>query len=164
MYCICMYFLQTQQQWCIEQRLGQDCPATLASPHRVKGEMKVEMSSFHPLCLGLSLRPLAFALACCPWAVMHGLPLFLQTVEMREMGRDGYSDTEHYLPMEGHGRAASMPRLPADNQVSTSSCHSFMFPPFLFFYPLFTSVLPFLTLQPTFHCCLCIKQICPLTR
>ncbi|XP_058627782.1 LOW QUALITY PROTEIN: voltage-dependent P/Q-type calcium channel subunit alpha-1A [Onychostoma macrolepis] len=39
-----------------------------------------------------------------------------QTVEMREMGRDGYSDTEHYLPMEGHGRAASMPRLPADNQ------------------------------------------------
>ncbi|KTF94358.1 hypothetical protein cypCar_00018376 [Cyprinus carpio] len=47
---------------------------------------------------------------------MHGLPLFLQTVEMREMGRDGYSDTEHYLPMEGHGRAVSMPRLPADNQ------------------------------------------------
>ncbi|XP_051570511.1 voltage-dependent P/Q-type calcium channel subunit alpha-1A [Myxocyprinus asiaticus] len=39
-----------------------------------------------------------------------------QTVEMREMGRDGYSDTEHYLPMEGHGRAASMPRLPAENQ------------------------------------------------
>ncbi|XP_016387241.1 LOW QUALITY PROTEIN: voltage-dependent P/Q-type calcium channel subunit alpha-1A-like [Sinocyclocheilus rhinocerous] len=39
-----------------------------------------------------------------------------QTVEMREMGRDRYSDTEHYLPMEGHGRAASMPRLPADNQ------------------------------------------------
>ncbi|XP_059413023.1 voltage-dependent P/Q-type calcium channel subunit alpha-1A isoform X5 [Carassius carassius] len=39
-----------------------------------------------------------------------------QTVEMREMVRDGYSDTEHYLPMEGHGRAASMPRLPADNQ------------------------------------------------
>ncbi|XP_042579289.1 voltage-dependent P/Q-type calcium channel subunit alpha-1A-like isoform X17 [Cyprinus carpio] len=39
-----------------------------------------------------------------------------QTVEMREMGRDGYSDTEHYLPMEGHGRAVSMPRLPADNQ------------------------------------------------
>ncbi|KAI4877779.1 hypothetical protein NFI96_032999 [Prochilodus magdalenae] len=40
-----------------------------------------------------------------------------QTVEMREMGRDGFSDTEHFLPMEGHGRAASMPRLPADNQV-----------------------------------------------
>ncbi|XP_037400628.1 voltage-dependent P/Q-type calcium channel subunit alpha-1A isoform X5 [Pygocentrus nattereri] len=39
-----------------------------------------------------------------------------QTVEMREMGRDGFSDTEHFLPMEGHGRAASMPRLPADNQ------------------------------------------------
>ncbi|XP_026064284.1 voltage-dependent P/Q-type calcium channel subunit alpha-1A-like isoform X17 [Carassius auratus] len=39
-----------------------------------------------------------------------------QTVEMREMVRDGYSDTEHYLPMEVHGRAASMPRLPADNQ------------------------------------------------
>ncbi|XP_061080388.1 voltage-dependent P/Q-type calcium channel subunit alpha-1A-like isoform X3 [Conger conger] len=39
-----------------------------------------------------------------------------QTVEMREMGQDGYVDTDHYLPMEGHGRAASMPRLPADNQ------------------------------------------------
>ncbi|XP_053095073.1 voltage-dependent P/Q-type calcium channel subunit alpha-1A isoform X5 [Pangasianodon hypophthalmus] len=40
----------------------------------------------------------------------------LQTVEMREMGRDGFSDTEPFLPMEGHSRAASMPRLPADNQ------------------------------------------------
>ncbi|PNJ13351.1 LOW QUALITY PROTEIN: CACNA1A isoform 11 [Pongo abelii] len=39
-----------------------------------------------------------------------------QSVEMREMGRDGYSDSEHYLPMEGQGRAASMPRLPAENQ------------------------------------------------
>nr|XP_061830048.1 voltage-dependent P/Q-type calcium channel subunit alpha-1A-like isoform X14 [Nerophis lumbriciformis] len=39
-----------------------------------------------------------------------------QTVEMREMGQDGYSDTEHFPPMEGHGRAASMPRLPGDNQ------------------------------------------------
>ncbi|KAM6957182.1 LOW QUALITY PROTEIN: voltage-dependent P/Q-type calcium channel subunit alpha-1A [Aplochiton taeniatus] len=39
-----------------------------------------------------------------------------QTVEMIEMGRDGYSDTEHYQPMEGHGRAASMPRLPGNNQ------------------------------------------------
>lgn len=36
---------------------------------------------------------------------------------MREMGRDGYSDSEHYLPMEGQARAASMPRLPAENQV-----------------------------------------------
>ncbi|KAL7861238.1 hypothetical protein AOLI_G00175870 [Acnodon oligacanthus] len=44
-----------------------------------------------------------------------------QTVEMREMGRDGFSDTEHFLPMEGHGRAASMPRLPADNQTITDS-------------------------------------------
>lgn len=33
------------------------------------------------------------------------------------MPRDG-SDGE-YLPVEGHGRAASMPRLPADNQVGT---------------------------------------------
>ncbi|KAK0147765.1 Voltage-dependent P/Q-type calcium channel subunit alpha-1A [Merluccius polli] len=40
-----------------------------------------------------------------------------QTVEMREIGRDGYSDTEHFPPMEGHGRAASMPRLPGDNQT-----------------------------------------------
>nr|XP_036878460.1 voltage-dependent P/Q-type calcium channel subunit alpha-1A isoform X3 [Manis javanica] len=39
-----------------------------------------------------------------------------QSVEMREMGRDGYSDSEHYLPMEGQARAASMPRLPAENQ------------------------------------------------
>uniref|UniRef100_A0A673GNT9 Voltage-dependent P/Q-type calcium channel subunit alpha-1A n=1 Tax=Sinocyclocheilus rhinocerous TaxID=307959 RepID=A0A673GNT9_9TELE len=46
-----------------------------------------------------------------------------QTVEMREMGRDRYSDTEHYLPMEGHGRAASMPRLPADNQPRRKGRH-----------------------------------------
>ncbi|XP_059948219.1 voltage-dependent P/Q-type calcium channel subunit alpha-1A isoform X3 [Mesoplodon densirostris] len=39
-----------------------------------------------------------------------------QSVEMREMGRDGYSDSEHYLPMEGQARATSMPRLPAENQ------------------------------------------------
>ncbi|KAJ0001017.1 hypothetical protein NQD34_006037 [Periophthalmus magnuspinnatus] len=39
-----------------------------------------------------------------------------QTVEMREMGHEAYSDTEHFAPMEGHGRAASMPRLPGDNQ------------------------------------------------
>ncbi|XP_042341587.1 calcium channel, voltage-dependent, P/Q type, alpha 1A subunit, b isoform X9 [Plectropomus leopardus] len=39
-----------------------------------------------------------------------------QTVEMREMGRDGYSDTEPYHPMDGHGRTLSMPRLSADNQ------------------------------------------------
>ncbi|XP_016047756.2 voltage-dependent P/Q-type calcium channel subunit alpha-1A isoform X1 [Erinaceus europaeus] len=39
-----------------------------------------------------------------------------QSVEMREMSRDGYSDREHYLPMEGQVRAASMPRLPAENQ------------------------------------------------
>lgn len=43
----------------------------------------------------------------------------LQTVEMREMGRDGYSDTEPYHPVDGHGRTLSMPRLSADNQVST---------------------------------------------
>lgn len=35
------------------------------------------------------------------------------------MGQDGYSDTEHFPPMEGYGRAASMPRLPGDNQVSS---------------------------------------------
>ncbi|XP_078140636.1 voltage-dependent P/Q-type calcium channel subunit alpha-1A [Centroberyx gerrardi] len=44
-----------------------------------------------------------------------------QTVEMREMGQDGYSDTEHFPPMEGHGRAASMPRLPGDNQTITDN-------------------------------------------
>uniref|UniRef100_A0A8C3W344 Voltage-dependent P/Q-type calcium channel subunit alpha n=1 Tax=Catagonus wagneri TaxID=51154 RepID=A0A8C3W344_9CETA len=40
-----------------------------------------------------------------------------QSVEMREMGRDGYSDSERYLPTEGQARAASMPRLPAENQT-----------------------------------------------
>ncbi|KAL6111172.1 cacna1a [Pungitius sinensis] len=44
-----------------------------------------------------------------------------QTVEMREMGRDGYSDTEPYHPMEGHGRTLSMPRLSADNQTITDT-------------------------------------------
>ena len=44
-------------------------------------------------------------------------PVPPQSVELREMPRDG-SDGE-YLPVEGHGRAASMPRLPADNQVGT---------------------------------------------
>ncbi|KAM6149110.1 voltage-dependent P/Q-type calcium channel subunit alpha-1A isoform 2-T2 [Erethizon dorsatum] len=39
-----------------------------------------------------------------------------QSVEMQEMGTEGYSDSEHYLPMEGQARAASMPRLPAENQ------------------------------------------------
>ncbi|KAG7274492.1 hypothetical protein CRUP_025685, partial [Coryphaenoides rupestris] len=41
-----------------------------------------------------------------------------QTVEMREMGRDGYSDTEPSYPMDGHGRTLSMPRLSADNQTT----------------------------------------------
>lgn len=61
------------------------------------------------------------------------LLLCLQTVEMREMGQDGYSDTEHFPPMEGHGRAASMPRLPGDNQVSSILTFplSFCFPRFL---------------------------------
>uniref|UniRef100_A0AAR2LCI8 Voltage-dependent P/Q-type calcium channel subunit alpha-1A n=1 Tax=Pygocentrus nattereri TaxID=42514 RepID=A0AAR2LCI8_PYGNA len=45
-------------------------------------------------------------------------PSVLQTVEMREMGPvgGGYSDTETFHPMEGHGRTISMPRLSADNQ------------------------------------------------
>lgn len=53
----------------------------------------------------------------CPWGSL-ALPSAPQSVEMREMGRDGYSDSERYLPTEGQGRAASMPRLPAENQVS----------------------------------------------
>ncbi|XP_026131251.1 calcium channel, voltage-dependent, P/Q type, alpha 1A subunit, b isoform X37 [Carassius auratus] len=46
-----------------------------------------------------------------------------QTVEMREIGPvgDGYSDTEPYHPMEGHGRTISMPRLSADNQSVRSA-------------------------------------------
>lgn len=47
-----------------------------------------------------------------------------QSVEMREMGRDGYSDSEHYLPMEGQARATSMPRLPAENQVRAFTHHA----------------------------------------
>nr|XP_026255373.1 voltage-dependent P/Q-type calcium channel subunit alpha-1A isoform X3 [Urocitellus parryii] len=57
------------------------------------------------------------------WSPERGPPADLpnsqpssQSVEMREMGTDGYSDSEHYLPMEGQARAASMPRLPAENQ------------------------------------------------
>uniref|UniRef100_A0ABI8AT10 Voltage-dependent P/Q-type calcium channel subunit alpha n=1 Tax=Felis catus TaxID=9685 RepID=A0ABI8AT10_FELCA len=57
------------------------------------------------------------------WSPERGPPTDLpnsqpnsQSVEMREMGRDGYSDSEHYVPMEGQARAASMPRLPAENQ------------------------------------------------
>ncbi|KAM6218755.1 voltage-dependent P/Q-type calcium channel subunit alpha-1A isoform 1-T1 [Rhynchocyon petersi] len=57
------------------------------------------------------------------WSPERGPPVDMpniqpnsQSVEMREMGRDGYSDSEHYLPMEGQARAASMPRLPAENQ------------------------------------------------
>ncbi|XP_061567347.1 voltage-dependent P/Q-type calcium channel subunit alpha-1A isoform X5 [Cololabis saira] len=46
-----------------------------------------------------------------------------QTVEMKEMGQDGYLDTEHFPPMEGHGRAASMPRLPGDNQQRRKGKH-----------------------------------------
>ncbi|XDV51463.1 hypothetical protein PO909_020336, partial [Leuciscus waleckii] len=40
-----------------------------------------------------------------------------QTVKMRKIGPvgDGYSDTEPYHPMEGHGRTISMPRLSAVN-------------------------------------------------
>ncbi|VTJ53935.1 Hypothetical predicted protein [Marmota monax] len=58
------------------------------------------------------------------WSPERGPPADLpnsqpssQSVEMREMGTDGYSDSEHYLPMEGQARAASMPRLPAENQT-----------------------------------------------
>lgn len=58
------------------------------------------------------------------WSPERGPPIDMpnsqpnsQSVEMREMGTDGYSDSEHYLPMEGQTRAASMPRLPAENQV-----------------------------------------------
>ncbi|GAB1293390.1 Voltage-dependent P/Q-type calcium channel subunit alpha [Apodemus speciosus] len=58
------------------------------------------------------------------WSPERGPPIDMpnsqpnsQSVEMREMGTDGYSDSEHYLPMEGQARAASMPRLPAENQT-----------------------------------------------
>ncbi|XP_052361865.1 voltage-dependent P/Q-type calcium channel subunit alpha-1A-like isoform X12 [Oncorhynchus keta] len=41
-----------------------------------------------------------------------------QTLEMRKMGRDGYSETEpcHPMRMDRHGRTISMPRLSDDNQ------------------------------------------------
>uniref|UniRef100_H0W9Y8 Voltage-dependent P/Q-type calcium channel subunit alpha n=1 Tax=Cavia porcellus TaxID=10141 RepID=H0W9Y8_CAVPO len=52
-----------------------------------------------------------------PKPVPTGWPLGPHlSVEMREMGTEGFSDSEHYLPMEGQARAASMPRLPAENQ------------------------------------------------
>ncbi|TRY87439.1 hypothetical protein DNTS_017196, partial [Danionella cerebrum] len=63
-----------------------------------------------------------------------------QTVEMREIGPvgDDYSDTEPYHPMEGHGRTISMPRLSADNQVSTFILSSIPFHPPIFY--LFSSI------------------------
>lgn len=65
----------------------------------------------HPV---LSLCPRAVPGGGCPGrASVSPVP---QLVEMREMPKDGHSDSD-YLPMEGHGRAASMPRLPADTQV-----------------------------------------------
>lgn len=64
-----------------------------------------------PLCVhGVTLGSL-------PWPQLTLPHLCPQSVEMREMGTEGYSDSEHYLPMEGQARAASMPRLPAENQV-----------------------------------------------
>lgn len=73
---------------------------------------------------GLGSLPAAPHTRGCPWD-LSGQPwgsprltICLQSVEMREMGRDGYSDSERYLPMEGQARATSMPRLPAENQVS----------------------------------------------
>ncbi|TMS15284.1 hypothetical protein E3U43_021746 [Larimichthys crocea] len=55
------------------------------------------------------------------WVTARAQEMSQKTVEMREMGQDGYSDTEHFPPMEGHGRAASMPRLPGDNQTINDS-------------------------------------------
>ncbi len=64
-------------------------------------------------------------------------------------------------PWQGCFHASTPSRQPSERLILSFLC---VFPlPFLL-PPLFTSVLPFLTLQPTFHCCLCIKQICPLTR
>lgn len=88
------------------------------------------------------------------------LLLCLQTVEMREMGQDGYSDTEHFPPMEGHGRAASMPRLPGDNQVSSILTFplSFYFPHFLCSSSLFVwkdHILRGLTCCSKIYCCGC---------
>lgn len=40
------------------------------------------------------------------------------------MGRDGYSDSEHYVRMDGQARATSMPRLPAENQVRAFTQHA----------------------------------------
>lgn len=73
---------------------------------------------------GLGPLPEAPHIQGCPWGLSGqpwnspSLAICLQSVEMREMGRDGYSDSERYLPMEGQARATSMPRLPAENQVS----------------------------------------------
>lgn len=66
-----------------------------------------------------SISPYSLSVFMSAVTPSPALLLCFQTVEMREMGQDGYSDTEHFPPMEGHGRAASMPRLPGDNQVSS---------------------------------------------
>jgi hypothetical protein len=75
-------------------------PRTSPPPRRLPPHPQPR-SSWTPSCPGAHPAP-----PCAP-----------QSVEMREMGTDGYSDSEHYLPMEGQARAASMPRLPAENQV-----------------------------------------------
>uniref|UniRef100_A0A4W5KJW1 Secreted protein n=1 Tax=Hucho hucho TaxID=62062 RepID=A0A4W5KJW1_9TELE len=61
-----------------------------------------------------------------------------QTVEMREMGRDGYTEPCHPMRMDRHGRTISMPRLSDDNQVSTFIPIIIIInPPFLLTPPLF---------------------------
>ncbi len=115
---------------------GQDCPATLASPHRVKGEMKVEMSSFHPLCLGLSLRPLAFALACCPWAVTWSPSVSADSRDERDGAGRVLGHWALYAdgrPWQGCFHASTPSRQPSERLILSFLCVfplPFLLPPF----------------------------------
>ncbi|ELK06736.1 Voltage-dependent P/Q-type calcium channel subunit alpha-1A [Pteropus alecto] len=87
-------------------------------PHCPKGlDQAIQEGGVWALCLQFQThQAVPGVLAASPGA-HPALPSAPQSVEMREMGRDGYSDSERYLPMEGQARATSMPRLPAENQT-----------------------------------------------
>lgn len=88
-------------------------------PHCPKGlDQAVQEGGVWALCLQLQTHEAVPGVRAASPGAHPASPSAPQSVEMREMGRDGYSDSERYLPMEGQARATSMPRLPAENQVS----------------------------------------------
>lgn len=141
--------------------LGQDCPSTHASPYSVKGERKAEMFSFHPLCFGPSLRPLAL----CSCLLSLGSHAWSPSVSADSRDeRDGPGRVLGHWALSADGRPwqgcfhASTPSRQPSERLILSFLHVFSLfssTPFAAF------VLPFLTLQkPTFHCC----SLCPLTK